>query len=151
MKGLFHHSLIKIIVLYHLKDINIAWSTFIANPIFTQASTQDIPSLSHPPSSIPSSQPMHYSSSSDELVIPSPPLSPLHEPVLSSDRKGDSGKGKSDQGQSSKLGRVNLGTLVHTYQSRNSKVFDELQYCIKNATTPGATNFTSLTRGLYKL
>ena len=53
MKSLFHHSLIKIIVLYHLKELNIAWSTFIANPFFTHASTQNvqnIPSSSHPPS-----------------------------------------------------------------------------------------------------
>ena len=39
MKSLFHHSLIKIIVLYHLKELNIAWSTFIANLIFTDSST----------------------------------------------------------------------------------------------------------------
>ena len=73
MKILFHHSIIKIIVLYHLKELNIAWSTFIANPIFTQVSTQnvqDIPSSSHPPTSIPPTQLMHYSSHP-----PSPPLS----------------------------------------------------------------------------
>jgi len=29
MRSLFHHALIKIIVLYHVKELDIAWSTFI--------------------------------------------------------------------------------------------------------------------------
>ena len=39
MKILFHHALIKIIVLYHLKELKIAWIRFISNPIFTHSST----------------------------------------------------------------------------------------------------------------
>lgn len=59
MKSLFHHSLIKIIVLYHLKELNIAWSTFIANPIFTDSSTQNVKSI--PSSSQPSTPFLHLS------------------------------------------------------------------------------------------
>ena len=86
MKSLFHHSLIKIIVIYHLKELNIAWSTFIANPIFTDLSiqnVQNVPSASHPSTSIPPSQPIDHSSSSDESTSPSPPSSPFHEHIHS--------------------------------------------------------------------
>lgn len=89
MKSLFHHALIKIIVLYHLKELNIAWSTFIANPIFTHTSTQNVqnmPSSSH---------------------SPSPPLSSSHAPIPSPDRKQDSGKeDQGNLGQSNKFGRT---------------------------------------------
>ena len=106
MKSLFHHALIKIIVPYHLKELNIAWSTFIANPIFTHASTQNVQNM-------PSS-----------LHPPPPPLTTSHAPIPSPNRKQDNGKeNQGNRGQSSKSGRTGLGTMVHTYQKGCRQVF----------------------------
>lgn len=76
MKSVFQHSLIEIIVLYHLKELNIGWSTFIANPIFIDPSIQNVqsvPSSSHPSTFIHPSQPIDHSSSLDQSPSPSPP------------------------------------------------------------------------------
>ena len=82
MQIIFHHSLIKIIVLHHLKQLNIPWSSFIANDIFTAPPiqhAQDVPSSSHPSTSIPPSQPTVHASSSDQSPSSiSPPSSPSH-------------------------------------------------------------------------
>lgn len=50
MNNLFHHSLIKIIVLHHLKQLNIAWETFIEAKVFTSPSNQ--PARPIPPSAL---------------------------------------------------------------------------------------------------
>ena len=90
MRSLFHHSLIKIIVFYNLNELNIAWSTFIANDIFIETSTQhtqNVPSSSHPSTSIPPSQTIAHSSSSDQSPSPiSPPSSPFHHDIGSPSR-----------------------------------------------------------------
>jgi len=51
MNNLFHHFVIKIIVLHHLNQLNISWDNFIANNIFTAPQpphAKDMPSSSHP-------------------------------------------------------------------------------------------------------
>lgn len=119
MKSLFHHSLIKIIVLYHLKELNIAWSTFIANPIFTNAPTQNvqsIPSSSHPSTSIPPSHPIHHLYSSDDSATPSPPSSPFNEPIHSPSRDEDREKEHIEHGGISNPKRVGFSILIHTFQ-----------------------------------
>lgn len=48
--NLFHHSLIKIIVLHHLDQLHISWDNFIANDIFTTPPAplaEGMPSSSH--------------------------------------------------------------------------------------------------------
>jgi len=56
MQSIFHHSLIKMIVLHYLDQLNIAWDTFISNEIFTVPRIQhgqEASSSSHPLTSIP--------------------------------------------------------------------------------------------------
>jgi len=89
MRSIFHHSLIKIIVLHHLKQLNIPWSAFIANEIFTDPfiqHVQDVPSSFHPSTSIPPYQPIDHASSSYHSPSPSPPPSPFHEHIESPNR-----------------------------------------------------------------
>ena len=60
MRSIFHHSLIKIIVLHHLDKLNISWDTFIADDIFTTPPIQHAqarPPPSHPYTYIPPYQP----------------------------------------------------------------------------------------------
>jgi len=47
MNKLFHHSLIRIIVLHHLNQLNISWETFIANDAFTAPHAEDMNYSSH--------------------------------------------------------------------------------------------------------
>lgn len=78
MNSLFHHSLIKIIVLHHLNQLNISWDTFIANNIFAtpQAShAEDMPSSSHP-----------TDHQDEDIPPPSQPtksIPPSHQPTTS--------------------------------------------------------------------
>lgn len=123
MISLFRHSLIKITVLYHLKEINIAWSTFIANPIFTNSSTQNvqsIPSSSHPSTSIPPSQPIDHSSSFDQSPSPS---SPFHEHIHSPNKDEIIEQDKIGQVEVIKPKGADLGTLTHIYQRGHRQVF----------------------------
>ena len=52
MQSIFHHSLIKMVVMHQLQQKGIPWETFIANYVFTSPQAQqqqDVPSSSHPP------------------------------------------------------------------------------------------------------
>lgn len=126
MKSIFHHSLIKIIVLYHLNELNIAWSTFIANPIFTDPSihnVKNVPSSSHPSTCIPPSRPIDHSSSLDQSLSPSPPPSPFHEHIESPSRDEIIELEQIEQVEVIKPKRLYLGTLAHTYQRGHRNVF----------------------------
>lgn len=126
MKSRIHHSLIKIIVLYHLKELNIRWSTFIANPIFIDSSTwnvQSIPSPYHPSTLIPPSQLIDHSSSSNKSPLPSPPSSPLHENIHSPIGHEIREQEQIEQVDITKPKGADFGTLTHTYQRDHRKVF----------------------------
>ena len=67
MQSLFHHSLIKMIVLHHLEQQGIPWEVFITHDVFKNPQNiplQILPSSSHPPSSAPPSAPTDHDSSS---------------------------------------------------------------------------------------
>lgn len=119
MRSLFHHSLIKIIVLYHLNELNIAWSTFIANDIFREPSNQhaqNVPSSSHPSTSILPSQPISRSSPSDHTPSPiSPPSSPFHTNI-GSPRRIEVSEPKS-------ASMVEVEPFPKTYQRGHKHVF----------------------------
>lgn len=87
IKILFHHSLIRLVVMHQLQQKNISWDAFIANEVFTTPPghhQQDIPSSSHAPTSTSPShlvvhtspsthiQPPHIDSSSSPFHNPSP-------------------------------------------------------------------------------
>jgi len=126
MQNIFHHSLIKMIVLHHLDQLNIAWDTFISNDIFTIPPIQhgqEAPSSSHPSTSIPPPQPIHHPSSSDESATPSPSSSPSPEPIHSPSRDESSDQEHIEHGESNKPEEFGLGALTHTYQRGHRKVF----------------------------
>lgn len=126
MQSIFHHSLIKIIAICYLDQLNIAWDTFICNEIFTISPIQigqEAPSSSHPPTSIPPAEPIHHSSSSNESATSSPPSSPFHEPIDSPGKDVGSEQEHIEHGESSEPKRVGLGTLTHTYQRGHRQVF----------------------------
>lgn len=87
MKIIFHHSLINITVLHHLDKLNISWSTFIANDIFTTPPVQHaqaMPPPSYPSIFIPPSHPTVPTSLSTQTTVPiSPPPSPFHVHIRS--------------------------------------------------------------------
>ena len=58
MPSLFHHSLIKMIVLHQLEQQGIPWEVFISHDVFTNPEAfiqQNLPSTSQPPTSTPPS------------------------------------------------------------------------------------------------
>ena len=116
MKMIFHHSLIKIIVLHHLDQLNISWSTFIENDIFTTPPIQHahaVPPPYHPSTSIPPSLTIVFTSSSYQTTSPiSPPSSPFHVHIGSPSRV-----------EISKPKRADLGILEKTYRRGHKKVF----------------------------
>ena len=119
MSSLFHHSLIKIIVLHHLDDLKIAWEIFISNEIFTVPpieNDQYAPSSSHPSTSIPPSHPIVHGSSSDQSPsYISPPSSPSHIETGSPSRVEIS--------EPQKTKWVEIEPLAKTYQRGHRKVF----------------------------
>lgn len=122
MKSIFHHSHIKIIILHHLKQLNISWSTFITNDIFTDLFIQHVkyvPSSSHPSTSIPSYQPTIRASSSDRFPSPSP----FHEHIKSPSKAETSEPEKTNQVEVIQPKRDDLGILSHTYQRGHRPVF----------------------------
>ena len=106
MPSLFHHSLIKMIVMHQLYQLNIPWATFISNEIFTAPPIQhgqNAPSSSHPSSSIPPYQPTIHTSLPDQLPSPcSPPShivpssSPFYNPSSSSHHDFESSRSDED-------------------------------------------------------
>ena len=73
MKILFHHSLIKMVVLHQLEQKGITWEVFITHEVFTNPHPhhqQNLPSSSHPPPSTPPSPPTNNSSSSTHVSSP---------------------------------------------------------------------------------
>lgn len=99
MHSIFHHSLIKMIVLHHLDQLGIAWETFIANEIFNEPPTQPAPRI-RPSSSTHASISSHpplltYHSSSTDHSLPAtytPYISPFHVSIHSPNRDDDSHK-----------------------------------------------------------
>ena len=135
MKSLFHHSLIKMIVIHHLDQLSIPWDTFISNEIFSAPSSQlgqNAPSSSHPPSSIPPSQPTIHTSLPDQLPSPhSPPFhidpssSPFYNPKSSS--HCDSKSSSSDEDIEAKWASlVEVDPLPKTYQRGYRHVFSSI-------------------------
>ena len=104
MQSIFHHSLIKMVVMHQIHQKDIPWETFIANEVFTSPQAhhhQNETSSSHPPIHTPPSphtdhvspsthipSPHDDSSTSPSTHIPSPqdnpPSSPSHNPSPSS-------------------------------------------------------------------
>ena len=117
MKSLFHHSLIKIIVLHHLNQLNIAWDNFIANEIFTVPPTphaQDMPSSSHPTIIIHSSISAHTSIHLHLISHPHHHRHHHHFMIM---------QGHLAELKVIKPKRADLSTLAHTYQRGHRKVF----------------------------
>ena len=116
MKIIFHHSLINIIVLHHLNQLNISWSNFTENDIFTTLLVQNaqvFPPPSHPSTSIPPYHPIVPTSSSTQTNQPiSPPPSPFHVHIGSPSRV-----------EIRKPKRSDLRILEKTYQRGHRKVF----------------------------
>lgn len=118
MNSLSYHSLVKIIVLHHLNQLNISWDTFIANNIFIAPQAphvEDMPSSSHPidhqDEDIP--PPSEPTTSIPPLSQPlSPSSSPLYDHTRSPSRV-DIIKPK----------RKYLGTLSCAYQICHRQVF----------------------------
>ena len=71
--SLFHHSLIKILILHQLEQKGVPWESFISHPDFTTASS------SHGPYHAPSSPSTHYVSPSSSHSIPQKKKSPMIE------------------------------------------------------------------------
>ena len=69
--SLFHHSLIKIIILHQLEKKGVSWETFISHLDFSTASS------SHVPSHISSSPSTHYLSPSSSQYTPQNKTSPM--------------------------------------------------------------------------
>ena len=120
MPSIFHHSLIKMIVLHHLDQLGIAWETFIDNEIFNEPPTQPAPRI--PPSSSThpstSSNPPHhtYHSSSighSSLNTSTPSTSPFHVAIHSPTRDDDSDGGHDEYDD-------NEGRDVHTEHGQSS-------------------------------
>ena len=99
MQSLFHHSLIKMVVMHQLQHKNIPWDAFIANDIFNTIPShheKDIPSSSHPPvSPYPSHPAIHTSSPTqihsrhvDPTSSPFYNLSPSHHDTGASSSEG---------------------------------------------------------------
>ena len=129
MQSIFHNSLIKMIVLHYLDQLNIAWDTFISNEIFIVQPIehgQEAPSSSHPPTFIPLALPIHHSSSSNESATLSRPSSPFHEPIYSPRIDEGSMEEHIEHGERNKHKRVGLGTLTHTYLRGNMKAFPHI-------------------------
>ena len=83
MQSLFHHSLIKMVVMHQLQQENIPWDTLITNEVFTTPPghhQQDIPSSSNPPISTSPSHPTVHTSPSTHIHSPhdDPSSSPFH-------------------------------------------------------------------------
>ena len=73
MHSLFHHSLIKMVVLHQLEKNDIPWYVFIAHEILTKPQPHHQPSLpssSHFPPSTPQSPPTDHASSSTQETYP---------------------------------------------------------------------------------
>ena len=73
MQSLFHHSLIKMVVMHQLEQKGIPWEVFIAHEVFTNPQPhpqQNMPSSSHPHVLTPPSYPDEHVSPSTH--IPSP-------------------------------------------------------------------------------
>ena len=119
MKRIFHHSLIKIIVIHHLDQLNISWSSCIANDIFVAPPVQHaqvVPPPYHPSISIPPSHPtVPTSSSSQTTPSISPPPSPFHVHI-GSPRRFEISKPKRD----------GLRISVKKYQRVHRKVFPHI-------------------------
>lgn len=116
MQSIFHHSLIEMIALHYLDQLNIAWDAFISNNIFTVPPIyhgQEASSSSHPSTSIPPPQPAVHTSSPNQSLSPtSPPSSPFRTKT-----------GSPRRGEISKTKRVDLGIMAHTYQRGHRQVF----------------------------
>ena len=85
MQSLFHHSLIKMVVMHQLQQKKISWDAFIANEVFTTPPShhdQDIPSSSHPPISTSPSHPDVHTSPPTHIHSPhvDPTSSPFYNP-----------------------------------------------------------------------
>ena len=81
MQSLFHHSLIKMVVMHQLQQKGIPWEVFIAHEVFTnpQAHPQrNMPSSSHPPVLTPPSSPTDHATPYTHIPSPqdNPPSSP---------------------------------------------------------------------------
>ena len=71
--SLFHHSLIKILILHQLEQKGVPWESFISHLDFTTASS------SHGPSHVSSSPSTHYVSPSSSQSTPQKKKSPMIE------------------------------------------------------------------------
>ena len=75
MQSIFHHYLIKMIVLHQLEQQGIPWEVFIAHEVFTNPQPHhqpNLPSSSQSPPSTPPSPPTDHESSPQENLPPSP-------------------------------------------------------------------------------
>ena len=83
MQSLFHHSLIKMVVMHQLQQKGILWEVFISHEVFTNPQDhppQNMPSSSHPPVVTPPSSLAKNVSPSTHIPSPqdNPPSSPSH-------------------------------------------------------------------------
>lgn len=142
MHSIFHHSLIKMIVLHHLDQLGITWEAFIANEIFNEPPTQPTPcippsSSTHPSTSSYPPQPTYHSSSTGHSSpdISTPSTSPFHVAIHSLTRDDDSDEGHdehddseghdvhTEHGQSSIPQRNSLQPFDFTYQRGKRQLF----------------------------
>ena len=121
------------IFMHQLDQMNIPWDTFISNEIFTTPASQhgqNAPSSSHPPTSIPPSQPIVHASLPSQLHSPhsphiDPSSSPFYNPTSSSQPDLESSSNEEDI-EAAWDSLVEVEPFPRTYQRGYRHVFASL-------------------------